>query len=163
MEINIACNNNTETNPQNTNRPIPPIPPPVPLQPQVSIDAVYSEKYEEMRRFRDYELKFSSLFMTFITGLILIILYKYNLSVEIASIVILFTFIICVIICYLVLYAHKRYKQLRNYTTTHLEPRNNPFVPGRLIIGPVYIVIFFNLLLFSIILIIFLFNYSLIS
>ena len=110
----------------------------------ISKESVYREMYNEMRRYRDYELNSSKWYSTILIAILGFILKdkifisksldyqtssKYNLQFIILISII--TILIVTASCHGVWVAHKRHDELRRYTNT-LEPKWKKFQPSKI-------------------------------
>jgi len=121
---------------------------------EASKDAVYSEFYEEMRRFRDFELNvstwYTNILLAILAGIIALkvgagICPNTNPAVE-------FVIIIVVILLgyssyYSIKYANRRYRQLRKYVDENLEPDWKDFEPEKIKIVPRHFILLTQVLL----------------
>ena len=136
-----------------------------PVNENVSKEIVYQEMYNEMRRARDYEISSSTWYTTLLTiFLALIFTIKFgvtqntkiielsassvkNIFTETASMLSINQFIlkigltlIIIVIGFLsistVIYAGKRYREMRNWVDKNLEPDWKKFTPHRYLIEP---------------------------
>ena len=125
----------------------------------VSVNTVYSEIYTEMRRHRDYQFANAQWYTTLLLALIGVILTtKYggqspgiknviDENVGVKLIITFVTIIVCINSCFTILYSHKRYEKLREYTDKTLEPNWKKFTPEKTIIQPHNALIFNQILL----------------
>jgi hypothetical protein len=135
---------------------------------QVSREAVYAEVYNEMRRYRDYELNASTWYTVILLGILGIIVsarfggqvgqpsqlasnLQDNLLVQ--SIVAIIDVIIGGASLYSIRYANLRYHQLRNYATNNLEPdwhkNAMPNVLGKIRYSPLHTIYLTHFLIFA--------------
>lgn len=125
---------------------------------QVTPDAVYTELYTEMRRFRDYEVNISTWYTTILAavlgGLLLILtgnnkeIYSFFTEYIYLKCIIAF-FTICITFCsiFSVRYVSARYKVLRDYVKNNLEPDDSLEIESKGSIKPVHGLIFTQILL----------------
>jgi hypothetical protein len=111
---------------------------------EVSVDTVYSELYEEMRRFRDHELNASTWYMVILLAFISFLLSatfgsdKSDLSqIPIPVQILIFIIIISIVFSgiYSICFSGSRYHELRDYTDT-LEPKWKTFHPKKHCLDP---------------------------
>ncbi|CAG0996349.1 hypothetical protein METP3_02987 [Methanosarcinales archaeon] len=120
---------------------------------EVSVDTVYSELYEEMRRFRDHELNSSTWYIVILLAFMSFLLsetFGPNKS-DLSKIPIIFQIFIVILIIsivfsgiYSIYYSGSRYRELRTYTQT-LEPEWKTFQPKTHCFAPrnlIYLVLF---------------------
>lgn len=100
---------------------------------KVPHETVYSELYNEMRRYRDYELTAATWYTVILVALLgFIISAKYGADDSLAKFVqicavqgstVLISTILGVSSCYSVWYADRRYRAIRKIVDEHLEPK----------------------------------------
>jgi hypothetical protein len=93
---------------------------------KISRDVVYQQLYQEMRRYRDYEIVVSGWYITLTLGVIggLFAISKLNINVGSCLVWLFSTFFVIagLGISYVIWYAHDRYRSLRDYTDKNIEP-----------------------------------------
>jgi hypothetical protein len=107
--------------------------PPLSKNEKISNEAVYSELYNEMRRYRDYELSASTWYTAILIALLgFIVSVKYGSSDPVSTfshiwyfqvLVLLISTILGVSSFYSIWYANKRYSEIRKIVDEHLEPK----------------------------------------
>jgi len=126
---------------------------------EVSHDIVYQEMYEEMRRYRDFELTVSTWHTTILLGILAVLVtgrfagFTSSLSRFLASSVAAKSLILVVAVSigassvFLVCYSWLRYRELRNYVSQNLEPLWKEFKPKKRKIAPRHLIIAVQVLL----------------
>lgn len=102
------------------------------------IATYYSERYNEMRRFRDYELTISTWFSAILLAILgiiatekfnhkspLFVQLNNNLTTQILIALAVTTIGLCYV--YSLCYVAFRYQELRTYMTAFIEPQKQPF------------------------------------
>jgi hypothetical protein len=108
---------------------------------KISPDIVYQEMYQEMRRYRDYELISSQWYTGFLVVILgaLIAGKQFNpiilISIKVISLILTFGWIFSVI------YVKDRNKELRNWVTKWYEPTWKDFKPEEKDIKPWQLII----------------------
>jgi len=108
-----------------------------PMPDEVTKDTVYSELYQEMRRFRDYHLNVATWYTVILLALlggIFTIKYSSDFSnisrlftnLLVKFLIIGFTILLGFSGIFSILFASDRHDQIREYVNTHLEPTWKP-------------------------------------
>lgn len=104
-------------------------------QKEVTREAVYGEMYNELRRYRDYEFTSSTWYTAILVAILgFLVATRFENTAEgfsayfqsscfLRCAVIFVSAIIAGASTFLVNYSYRRYRELRNYTTNHLEPK----------------------------------------
>jgi hypothetical protein len=130
---------------------------------EVSSDVIYQEKYQEMRRHRDYELTVSTWYTTILLAIAGVIftakftdtsstissLLTYNYIIKIFLFIV--DFVIMFSGCYSVWYSHDRYESLRKFMNDFFEPKIPKFDPRPMGIKPYQLIIITQIVLFFLI------------
>ncbi len=121
---------------------------------KVSVDTVYSEMYNEMRRHREYQFSSAKWYTTLFLALIgAIFAAKYSgqspgikniidSNEGIRCVIILVAILICLNSCHTILYSHWRYSELRRYADIGLEPKWKTFLPKKIKPQPHVLLVF---------------------
>jgi uncharacterized membrane protein YidH (DUF202 family) len=125
----------------------------------VSADIVYQEMYEEMRRFRDYELTSSNWYTAILLALTGVILTIKNTDGESSISVLLaqnsllkfgLSFLALILVTsgiFTALYASSRYYSIREWVNENLEPTWKNFNPPVKRIKPIHAIVFVQIVL----------------
>ena len=115
----------------------------------VSLDTIYSEKYNEMRRFRDFELNVAAWYTTILVAILGFIAaerisisgFSYILinNLGLQLLLSILTLLIGCASLYSAIYAHWRYEELRDFVTRTLEPPNQ-YHPSSVRIKPNHLI-----------------------
>ncbi len=113
----------------------------------VSKDGVYSELYNEMRRYREYQFSSTKWYTTIYLALLGVVFYaKYGVRASELNAIVsqgnfkftiaVIAFLLCFNSCHTILYTHDRYTSLRKFTDNTLEPEWKNYHPDLTIFQP---------------------------
>jgi uncharacterized membrane protein YidH (DUF202 family) len=131
----------------------------------VSADIVYQEMYEEMRRFRDYELASSNWYTAILLALAGVILTLKNANGDItistllsqSSLLKIGLSVLAIILVssgiFTALYASSRYNHMRAWVDKNLEPKWKTYTPPVKQLKPIHAIVIVQIILAIIVII----------